>query len=143
MSASTPADVLAQRRHLILSRDADGFADLFAPDAVIEGPFTGPPGAAMQLQGREAIRAYSHQVMASPLRLEEFDVAEFHQTLDPEVVIVEMHTAGTVTSTGRPFTATSLQVLRIRDGRIVLFRFFADPRALAGAVGAPGGGTPR
>ena len=32
MPSATPADVLAQRRHLILSGDADGYADLFAPD---------------------------------------------------------------------------------------------------------------
>ncbi len=59
MPSVTPADVLAQRRRLILSGDVDGFADLFAPDAVIEAPFTGPPGAAMRLEGREAIREYS------------------------------------------------------------------------------------
>ena len=35
MSSATPADVLARRRHLTLNGDADGLADLFAPDAVI------------------------------------------------------------------------------------------------------------
>jgi uncharacterized protein len=35
MTSSTPADVLARRRQLMLTGDADGFADLFAPDAVI------------------------------------------------------------------------------------------------------------
>ena len=39
MPSATPADVLDQRRHLILSGDADGYADLFAPDGVIESPF--------------------------------------------------------------------------------------------------------
>src|ERR1700722_10725562 len=83
MPSVTPADVLAQRRRLILSGDADGFADLFAPDGVIEAPFTGPPGAAMRLEGREAIREYSRHVMAAPLRLEDFEGAEPHQTQDP------------------------------------------------------------
>jgi uncharacterized protein len=137
MPSATPADVLARRRHLILTGDADGFADLFAPDAVIEGPFTGPPGAPMRLVGQEAIREYSHHIMASPLRLEGFEVAELHQTVDPEVVIAEMRTTGTVTTTGQPFTATSVQVLRIRAGRIVLFRFFADPRGLEDVIGPP------
>ena len=41
MSSATPADVLARRRHLTLNGDADGLADLFAPDAVIELPSTG------------------------------------------------------------------------------------------------------
>jgi uncharacterized protein (TIGR02246 family) len=137
MPSATPADVLAERRRLILSGDTDGFADLFTPDGVIEGPFTGPPGAPLRLAGREAIREYSRQVMSSPLRLEDFEVAELYQTQDPEVVIVEMRTKGTVTTTGRPFTATSIQVLRIRDGRIALFRFFADSRGLEDVIGEP------
>jgi uncharacterized protein len=130
MPSATPADVLTRRRHLILNGDTDGFADLFAPDGVIEGPFTGPPGTPLRLEGREAIREYSRRVMASPLALEDFEVAALYHTQDPEVVIVEMRTKGTVTTTGRSFTATSIQVLRIRDGHIVLFRDFADPRVL-------------
>src|SRR5271155_4666603 len=118
MSPVTPADVLARRRHLILNGDADGFADLFAPDGVIEVPFAGPPGRPLRLAGREAIREYSRRVMASPLRLEDFEVVELYQTQDPEVVIVEMRTKGTITTTGRSFTATSVQILRIREGHI-------------------------
>src|ERR1700678_4128762 len=101
MASATPAEVLAQRRRLILSGDSDGFAGLFAADAVIEAPFTGPPGAALRLEGREAIREYSRHVMASPLQLDDFEVTELHQTQDPEVVIVEMRTRGPLTATGR------------------------------------------
>jgi uncharacterized protein (TIGR02246 family) len=135
-----PTDVLARRRHVILSGDADDFADLFAPDGVIEAPFA-PPGAPVRLEGREAIREYSRHVMASPLRLEDFEVAELYQTQDPEVVIVEMRTKGTVTTTGQSFAATSIQVLRIRDGQIVLFRDFADPGVLEDVMGEPRPGS--
>ena len=135
MPSTTPADVLARRRQLILNGDADGFAALFAPDAVIESSFAGPPGTPARLEGQEAIREYSRRVMASPLRLEDFEVAELYQTQDPEVVITEMRTKGTVTTTGRPFTTTSVQILRIREGRIVHSRDFADPRILEEAIG--------
>ena len=135
MPSTTPADVLARRRQLILNGDADGFAALFAPDAVIESSFAGPPGTPVRLEGQEAIREYSRRVMASPLRLEDFEVAELYQTQDPEVVITEMRTKGTVTTTGRPFTTTSVQILRIREGRIVHSRDFADPRILEDAIG--------
>jgi ketosteroid isomerase-like protein len=40
-----------------------------------------------------------------------------------------------VTTTGRSITATSIQVLRIREGHIVLFRDFADPRLLEDVTG--------
>ena len=122
MPSASPADVLSRRRQLMLNGDADGLADLFAPDAVIEFSFHGPPGTPVRLEGREVIREYSRRVMASPLRLEDYEVAEFYQAQDPEVVIVEMRAKATVTTTGRSITATSIQVLRIRDGHIVLFR---------------------
>jgi uncharacterized protein len=141
MPSATPAAVLARRRHLILNGDADGFADLFAPDGVIESSFAGPPGTPARLQGREAIREYSRRVMASPLRLEDFEVAELYQTQDPEVVIAEMRTTGTVTTTGRRFTTTSIQILRIREGHIVHSRDFADPRILEDAIGDPRSGS--
>ena len=137
MSSATPADVLARRRHLTLNGDADGLADLFAPDAVIEFCFHGPPGTPVRLEGREAIRGYSRNVMASPLRLEDYEVAELYQTQDPEVVIAEIRAKATVTTTGRSLAATSIQVLRIRDGRIVLWRDFADPRVLEEITGEP------
>src|SRR5450432_4235776 len=130
MSSSTPADVLARRRQLMLNGEADGFADLFTPDAVIEFSFHGPPGTPVRLEGREAIREYSRRVMASPLRLEDFEVTELYQSQDPEVVIAEMRAKATMTTTGRSIAATSIQILRIRDGHIALYRDFADPRVL-------------
>ena len=136
MPSATPADVLAQRRHLILSGDIDGYADLFTPDGVIESPFA-PPGAPSRREGREAIREYSHHVMTSPLRLEDYEAVEFYQTQDPEVMIVEMRTKATLTTMGRSFAATSIQILRIREGQIVLFRDFADSRVLEDVIREP------
>jgi len=143
MPSATPADVLARRRQLMLDGDADGFADLFAPDAVIEFSFHGPPGTPVRLEGREAIREYSRQVMVSPLRLEDYEVAELYQTQDPAVVIAEMRAKATVTTTGRSITATSIQILRLREGHIVLFRDFADPRILEDVIGEPLPGSGR
>ena len=141
MSTTTPADVLARRRHLTLSGDADGLADLFAPDAVIEFAFHGPPGTPVRVKGREAIREYSHQAMALPLRLEDYEVAELYQAQDPEVVIAEVRAKAIVTTTGRSLTATSIQILRIREGHIVLWRDFADPRVLEEMIGEPRPGS--
>jgi hypothetical protein len=56
---------------------------------------------------------------------------------DPELVIVEMRATATLTTTGQSFAATSIQVLRIREGQIVLFRDFANPRILEDAIGEP------
>jgi ketosteroid isomerase-like protein len=135
MPPATPVDVLARRRQLMLDGDADGFTDLFAPDAVIEFTFHGPPGGGpVRLEGQEVIREYSRRIMTSPLKLEAYEVTELYQAQDPEVVIVEMLAQATLPA-GRPMTATSIQVLRIREGRIVLCRDFADPRLLAEVTG--------
>jgi uncharacterized protein len=142
MSYATSADVLARRNQLLLNDDVDGFADLFAPDGVIEFAFHGPQGGTpVRLEGREAIREYSRQFMASPLRLENLEVAELYQTQDPEVVIAETLTKATITTTGRSFTVTSIQIFRIRDGQIVLFRDFADPRIAEDLLGEPHTGS--
>jgi ketosteroid isomerase-like protein len=68
-------------------------------------------------------------------------VAELYQTQDPEVVITEMRTTGTVTTTGRSFATMSVQIIRIREGRIVHSRDFADPRILEDVTGNPRPGS--
>jgi uncharacterized protein (TIGR02246 family) len=129
MPSATPADVLARRRQLMLNGDADGFADLFAPDAVMEFVFHGPPGTPpVRVEGREAIREYSRRFTDSPMRIEDFEVTELYQAQDPEVVIAEIRAKATLGTTGRSITAMSIQVLRIREGHIAAFRDFADPR---------------
>ena len=121
MTVPTPAQVLEQRRELLLKQDVDGFVDLFAPDGVIELPFAGP-GMPSRLAGQQAIRDYSHRMAASPLRIDDLEATALYHTDDPEVVVIELATRGTVTSTGHSFEGTSIQVFRIRDGKIVLFR---------------------
>jgi ketosteroid isomerase-like protein len=121
VTVPTPAQVLEQRRELLLKQDVDGFVELFAPDGVIELPFAGP-GMPSRLAGQQAIRDFSHRMDASPLRIDDLEATALYHTNDPEVVIVELATRGTVTSTGRTFEGTSIQVFRIRGGKIVLFR---------------------
>jgi ketosteroid isomerase-like protein len=121
MTVPTPAQVLEQRRELLLKHDVDGFVELFAPDGVIELPFAGP-GMPSRLAGQQAIRDFSHRMDASPLRIDDLEATALYHTDDPEVVIIELATRGTVTSTGRTFEGTSIQVFRICGGKIVLFR---------------------
>ena len=129
MTVPTPAQVLERRRELLLKQDVDGFVELFAPDGVIELPFAGP-GMPSRLAGQQAIRDFSHRTAASPLRIDELEATAVYHTDDPEVVIIELATRGTVTSTGGTFTGTSIQVFRIRDGKIVLFRDYFNAAGL-------------
>jgi ketosteroid isomerase-like protein len=46
-----------------------------------------------------------------------------------------------MTTTGQTFAAISIQILRIREGQIVLFRDFANPRVLEDLTGEPHPGS--
>ena len=141
MPSATPAEVLARRRQLMLVGDTDGFADLFAPDAVMEFCFHGAPGTPVRVVGREAIRTYARQFTDSGLRIEDFEVTELYQTQDPAVVIAEMRSGGTFIATGQSVSARSIQVLRFHDGQITLFRDFADPRVFEELMRNAGAGN--
>ena len=135
MTHLTPAQVLERRRELVLNLDAEGFADLFAADGVIEIPFAGPDLPA-RIDGQQAIRDYSRRIATAALRIDGLDTVAVHHTDDPEVVIVELVARGTVITTGHAITARSIQIFRIRDGKILLFRDYANPNALAEVLGA-------
>ena len=113
-------DVLEERRRIVLSGDMTGFADLFAEDGVIEIPFA-TRGLPARLDGREAIRRFTNRP-GRALTITDLRIHQVHQTTDPEVVIVELTSVGRVTTTDEPFEVPCVQVFRIRDGRIVLFR---------------------
>jgi hypothetical protein len=119
--------VVQQRRQVLLDHDADGFAGLFAPDAVIEMPTAGP-GTPKRLEGRAIIEEYSRRAVTG-MHIDDFEDVAVHETADPEVVIAETVTRATLTATGESFTTPSIQVFRIRDGRIVLFRTYVAPPA--------------
>ena len=125
----TPAQVLEQRRQLIIDQDVEGFTALFAPDSVMEMPFGGSslPG---RVEGQAAIGEMSRQ-MADGLRFDDFENVAVHETGDPEVVIAETVTRATHLASGKSFVAPSIQLFRIRDGKILLFRAYTGPAAQA------------
>jgi hypothetical protein len=123
----TPAEVLEQRRQLIIDQDVEGFIALFAPDSVMEMPFGGP-GLPDRVEGQAAIADWSRR-SAAGLRFDDFKNLAVHETGDPEVVIAETVTRATHLPSGQTFVAPSVQVFRIRDGKIVLFRAYTGPAA--------------
>jgi ketosteroid isomerase-like protein len=58
-----------------------------------------------------------------------------HQTLDPDVVVVEFEVDGTAVRTGRPYQLRYICVITVRDGEIAGYRDYWNPLALAEALG--------
>ncbi len=105
---------------------------LYADDAVVDYPFAVP--SPMRLDGRQAIRHHFAAAAAAPLRLQTRNMV-VHTTADPEVVVAEWDYDGRVTTTGRSFHVSNIQVSRVRDGKIVASRDYHNHVVLAEVMG--------
>ena len=132
--AYSAREVFEQARRLSLTKDLDGFADLFALDGVHELPFA-PPGIPRRLEGRETLREYFAAITGTPLKHTRFENMTVYETADPGVIIAEYDAHGTVTSTGRHYQLRYVQVVEVREGRITLWRDYWDPLASAELLG--------
>jgi len=98
----------------------------------VEYPFALP--APTRLDGREAIRRYFAAVARMPLELQTRNMT-VHETGDPEVIVAEWDYDGLVTTTGRSFQVSNIQVSRIRYGQIVASRDYHNHLVLAEVLG--------
>ncbi|BDT92971.1 MULTISPECIES: nuclear transport factor 2 family protein [Nocardia] len=113
------------------ARDADAFVALLAPDAIFEIPFT-VPGFPTRLEGREAIREHLAQRWSGLSGIEVHAIhPQVYETDDPEVLLVENEVDMTVPGSGRARVRTSVNVVHVRDGRVVLFRDYMDTARFA------------
>jgi uncharacterized protein len=87
-----------------------------------------------RLDGREAIRRYFAAVARMPLELRARNMT-VHQTSDPEVVIAEWDYDGLITTTGRSFQVSNIQVSTVRNGQIVASRDYHNHLILAEVLG--------
>ncbi|MBO0689643.1 MAG: nuclear transport factor 2 family protein [Candidatus Dormibacteraeota bacterium] len=133
-ATATPREVFDRLLRGITQGSPDTLGDLYAEDAVVELPFARP--APQRIEGREQLAARFQGAGAIPLEFEARNVV-VHQTTDPEVIVAEFDYVGRATTTGRPLHVTNIQVLRVRDGKIVASRDFHDHLAIADALGTP------
>lgn len=115
--------------------DFEGMLGLMAPDACMEWPYV-PSGEGIRLHGLAQIEDFLRKADESPVRWDEFHDIVIYETTDPEVVICEYEADGHLSTTGGPFHQSVIAVLRIRDGRLVLYRDYINPMQLikAGVV---------
>lgn len=109
--------------------------ELCADDIVVETPFA-PPGSPGRIEGREEWLAFARAGRASlPVRFDRCSDVAIHETTDPDVIVVEYELGGTVTTTGGQASAVFIGVLRVRHGRVQLWREYQDVPAIAAALG--------
>ena len=106
--------------------------EFYADTAVVEYPFGLP--APLRIAGRQEIRRYFAAAARLPLRLNVRDMV-VHETTDPAVVVAEWDYDGLVTTTGRSFRVSNIQVSTVRDGKIVASRDYHNHVVLADVTG--------
>jgi uncharacterized protein len=116
----------------VRERDLDGYTGMFAPDGVVELPLP-LPGMPRRVEGREEIRRVLAPVWRAQRengsRLEKVDGVVLHETLDPEIVVIEFDLHG-VEASGMPYRLSYVHVVTVRDGRIATLRDYVDTNAI-------------
>ncbi|WP_372664129.1 nuclear transport factor 2 family protein [Amycolatopsis kentuckyensis] len=128
-----PSDLVEQALDLLLKHDMAGFADLWAPDGVLEFPFAGP-GYPPRVDGRDAIREYLRDY-PNLLDVRAVVAKTVHETTDPAVIVAEFTVAGVVVATGKPYELSYIAVLTVEDGEIRHYRDYWSPLAAAEVLG--------
>ena len=123
-----PADVFDRATRCLLAGDASAYADMFAPDAVVEWPFN-PDGWPKRLEGRDAIRTHVAGVFArfqaAGRKLVAVRDPVIHSIGKHEVAVEFSIEAATPSGAARlPY----VQFLRVTDdGRIAVLRDYFRP----------------
>ncbi len=115
-----------------LSPEVEALLDMMAEDCVFEIPYA-PPGFIRRIDGRDALERY---LMALPdlIRIDDMFDLRIHETTNPNTVILEFRGSGEG-RTGAPYDQQWISVIETRDGRIVRYVDYWDPRITLAAVG--------
>jgi len=129
-----PREAFERFRDRLLAGGSLGLdTSLLADDCVVEAPFA-PPGAPRRIEGRDAFAAWAAPrwaALAGRIRFTAVRDVVVHDTTDPEVAVVEYEVEGVREADGLRAAAPFAVVVRVRDGRIVLWREYQDPAAMA------------
>jgi len=129
-----PREVLERLREASVTRSATALADLYAPDAVHEFPFT-RPGFPARLDGRDEIVTWiTTGWREAPLRYDRYRTLAIHDTTNPDTIVVEQQAIGSSRATGE-FALPNLVVLTTRAGRITHLRDYVNIPAAEAALG--------
>jgi ketosteroid isomerase-like protein len=117
----------------LIDKDMDAWHDLWVDDAVNEFPFA-PPNYPTRLEGKDAIREYMKDFPAN-IDVLGVPMMKVHQTLDPNVVIMESQIEGRAVATGGPYNMRYICVIEFRDGKISRYVDYWNPLEVASALG--------
>ncbi|MEV8248368.1 nuclear transport factor 2 family protein [Streptomyces rochei] len=133
MSPRTPEETFRRLLELLLAKDMDAVADLWAENGTAEFPFA--EGASpRRLTGREAVRDY---LAGYPdlMDVRAIPTLTVRHTDQPDTVVVEFTARGRTVATDEPYQLDYITVLTTHRGLITRYRDYWNPLAVASAAG--------
>jgi ketosteroid isomerase-like protein len=129
----TPEETFRTLLDLLLAKDMDAIADLWADHGTAEFPFA-EGDSPTHLAGRDAVRAY---LAGYPelMDVRSVPAVTVHHTQRPDTIVVEFTAHGRTVRTGAPYRMDYITVITTRDGLITRYRDYWNPLAAASAAG--------
>ena len=113
----------------VSAADADQMLANYTEDLILEMPYA---AGLHVLEGREKIRKFLHAAFKTlQFRLR---ITAVHDTIDPEMAVVEYVSEGVAPLTGKPYGNVYIGVYWFRDGLIYHVKEFFDPTLTAEAL---------
>ena len=136
--SSTPSavDLLRHTLDTFLSKDMKAWTDLCADDVVAEFPFA-PQGSPARIEGREALYEYLRGY-PDLIDIREIPSVRVCATADENVAIAEWNVIGSVVSNGNPYNMSYATFVTFRDGLVVNYREYWNPKVFLEALGGGG-----
>jgi ketosteroid isomerase-like protein len=129
----TSEETFRRLLELLLAKDMDAIADLWAEYGTAEFPFA-EGVSPRQLIGREAVRDY---LAGYPdlVDVQAIPTINVHHTDQPDTIVVEFTAHGRTVATDEPYQLDYITVLTTHRGLITRYRDYWNPLTAASAAG--------
>ncbi len=115
------------------ARDFDAMAALLAEDVVFDLRYA-PEMLPMPTNGRDAVRALVGDVIGGMFEPFAIEVVEVYLGADPDLVVAEYHSDGTVKHNGNRYSNDYIGLFRVDETGIRFWREYHDPERATKAL---------
>jgi ketosteroid isomerase-like protein len=111
--------------------DVDRQLAMCTDDFVLDLPYADPPKS---VAGKETVRAYLRSALG--IFHLQLTITEIYDCVDPNRLVLEYTSVGSVTTTGKPYANSYIAVATFRDGLVCAQREYYNPLPAARSLAA-------
>lgn len=131
---ATPDQIRAENKQtvltyyrLLMEKDIPAWSELWADDGKQENPFA--PDGILEVFPDKAFLVSWYQKIFKNRKEHVFTLDAIHETMDPDVIIVEARARSIVGEIDRVYEQRYVMVFKFRDGKLILNREYFNPLA--------------